>query len=508
MPQNQNPTAAPRGTQAPERRVKFVTLGCAKNEVDTDRMRTLVEACPQFCTVEQDEPADVIVVNTCSFLMSAVEEGVETTLQLLEERLEGGVSAPVVMCGCIPSRYGDEIAQEMPEVAAFVPVKDEDGIVSVLARVCDIGLPEAAARQDVENEASAVQDAPQHDATPLRTVRSACAYVKISDGCDRYCSFCAIPYIRGRYYSRQRDVILDEVRHLAAGGVREVVLIGQDTGIWGRDLPGKPTLASLMRDVAAIMAEVGGWVRVLYLQPEGLSDELVATIRDVPQIVKYIDIPLQHSASELLRRMNRTGSTEEFLAMVERLRAEIPGITLRTTGMAGFPGETDEQFDELCDFLEQAEFDYTAVFMYSQEEGTRAARMDGQVDEDVKLERTQRLQDIADTYGFASAAQRVGQTYRVLVDGFETDDEGNDELIGRAAFQAPDSDGVVHLGAPDGSIALGDFVDVRIDDAACYELFGTIVGREGSGANVDAGTDVHATDGSSQGSAEHEGKRA
>ena len=465
----QNPIAAPRGTAtAATPRVKFVTLGCAKNEVDTDRMRTLVEASPQFRTVEQDDEADVIVVNTCSFLMSAVEEGVETTLQLLGERLEGGISAPVVMTGCIPSRYGDEIAREMPEVAAFVPVKEEDGIVAVLAGVCSVDGVDAGEGEAPQRQESAA----------LRTVRSASAYVKISDGCDRYCSFCAIPYIRGHYYSRQRDVILDEVRHLAQGGVREVVLIGQDTGIWGRDLPGKPTLASLMRDVAAIMADVDGWVRVLYLQPEGLSDELVATIRDVPQIVKYIDIPLQHSASELLRRMNRTGSTEEFLAMVERLRAEIPGITLRTTGMAGFPGETEEQFDELCDFLEQAAFDYTAVFMYSQEEGTRAAHMDGQVDEDVKLERTQRLQDIADTYGFASAAERVGQTYRVLVDGFETDDEGNDELIGRAAFQAPDSDGVVHLGAPDGQVALGDFVDVRIDDAACYELFGTIVGRE------------------------------
>ena len=469
----QNPIAAPHGTAPDAPRVKFVTLGCAKNEVDTDRMRTLVEASPLFSTVEQDEEADVIVVNTCSFLMSAVEEGVETTLQFLGERLEGGVSAPVVMTGCIPSRYGDEIAQEMPEVAAFVPVKEEDGIVGVLARVCGVGEDAAPAGEPAPD----AEEAPAGDA-PLRTVRSASAYVKISDGCDRYCSFCAIPYIRGRYYSRQRDVILEEVRHLADGGVREVVLIGQDTGIWGRDLPGKPTLASLMRDVAAIMAQVDGWVRVLYLQPEGLSDELVATIRDTPQIVKYIDIPLQHSSSGLLRRMNRTGSTDEFLAMVERLRAEIPGITLRTTGMAGFPGETEEQFDELCGFLERSAFDYTAVFMYSQEEGTRAARMDGQVDEDVKLERTQRLQDISDTYGFASAAQRIGETYRVLVDGFETDDEGNDELIGRAAFQAPDSDGVVHLGAPDGEVALGDFVQVRIDDAACYELFGTIVARE------------------------------
>lgn len=469
-------------------RVKFVTLGCAKNEVDSDRMRTLVDASPLLASVEQDEEADVIVVNTCSFLMSAVQEGVECTLQLLEERLEGGITVPVVMSGCIPSRYGDEIAREMPEVAAFVPVAEEDGIVEVLARVLGISqeVEEGGSGPVVTPASGGTEDLSdadgRHEGGPcepvLRTVRSASAYVKISDGCDRFCSFCAIPYIRGRYYSRSREVVLEEVRHLAAGGVREVVLIGQDTGIWGSDLPGAPTLASLMRDVAAVMEPYGGWVRVLYLQPEGLSDELVATIRDVPQIVKYIDIPLQHSSAELLRRMNRSGSTEEFLAMVARLRAEIPGITLRTTGMAGFPGETDEEFDELCDFLEQAAFDYTAVFMYSQEEGTGAAEMANQVDEDVKLERTQRLQDIADTYGFASASARIGSTVRVLVDGFETDDEGQVELIGRAAFQAPDSDGVVHLGAPDGSVALGDFVTVRIDDAACYELFGTIEGVE------------------------------
>ena len=312
----------------------------------------------------------------------------------------------------------------------------------------------------------------------VRTVRSATAYVKISDGCDRFCSFCAIPYIRGRYYSRDMQTILSEVRHLAQGGVREVVLIGQDTGIWGRDLPGAPTLAALLREVARVMEPYGGWVRVLYLQPEGLTDELVETIRDVEQVVPYIDIPLQHSSQRVLRAMNRTGCTSEFLEMVARLRREVPGITLRTTGMAGFPGETDEDFDELCDFLDQAQFDYTAVFMYSREEGTAAADMPGQVDEDVKLERTQRLQDIADAYGFASAQARVGTTCRVLVDGFETDEDGQVELIGRTPFQAPDSDGVVHLGAPDGSVELGQFVDVLIEEAVCYELFGTILSTE------------------------------
>jgi ribosomal protein S12 methylthiotransferase len=435
------------------RRVCFVTLGCAKNEVDTDRMRAHIEADPRLTCTDDPNDAQLIVVNTCSFLVSAVEEGIETTLALVAERVDGQLACPVVMCGCIPARYGSEgLAAEMPEVAAFVPVAEEDGIAEVAARA--LGLEPLS---DAGEPAVA------------RTVQAAFAYVKISDGCDRFCSFCAIPYIRGRYYSRPLDQIMAEVRMLLEGGVRELVLIGQDTGIWGHDLPGAPTLAQLLRTVAEAARPYGAWVRVLYLQPEGLTDDLVAAIRDTPEVVKYIDIPLQHAAADVLARMNRTGSRAEFLAMVRRLRAEVPGITLRTTALVGFPGETEEEFEELCGFLEEAAFDYCAVFAYSQEEGTAAAEMDGQVPEDVKLEREQRVRDLADECGFASAAQRIGGTYRVLVDAVEDDGDGNVELVGRAAFQSPDSDGVVHLGDLDA--AMGDFVEVRIDDAACYELF-------------------------------------
>lgn len=436
-------------------KVSFITLGCAKNEVDTDRMRSLVEACGLFDVVDDPDDADAVVVNTCSFLVSAVEEGIEATLTLVNERLDGDRSRSIVMCGCIPSRYGDGVATEMPEVAAFVPVDEEDGIVTVLCRV--LGRAQTAAVAPVV----------------ARTVQSPAAYVKISDGCDRHCSFCAIPYIRGRYYSRALDEILPEVRMLVQGGVREIVLIGQDTGIWGYDLPGKPTLASLLRAVAAEVEPYGGIVRVLYLQPEGLTDELVETLRDVPALAKYIDIPLQHASASVLARMNRTGSKDEFLATVERLRREVPGIALRTTAMVGFPGETEEEFEELLSFLEQAAFDYCAVFAYSQEEGTAAAELAGQIPEPVKLAREQRVIDLTEACGFASAANRVGKVYRVLIDGEEDDGNGSVELVGRTAFQAPDSDGVVHLGACEAEI--GSFVDVLIDDAACYELFGTVL---------------------------------
>lgn len=436
----------------------FVTLGCAKNEVDTDRMRALL-LDDGFCEVDEVDEADVILVNTCSFLVSATSESIEATLELAEAVASGVRSRPIVMCGCVPSRYGADLAEELPEVAAFVRHDEEDGIVGIVRSV--LGLQPAEERLG--------------DGRVLRTIEGASAYVKISDGCDRFCTFCAIPYIRGRYYSRSEQEIVGEVRALMEGGVREVVLIGQDTGIWGRDLGEGQTLASLLRAVAREVRPYGGWVRVLYLQPEGMTDELIATIRDVDEVLPYIDIPIQHCSERLLRAMNRRGSTSELRALFERLRAEIPGMVLRTTAMAGFPGETDDEADELAAFIAEQEFDYTSVFAYSPEEGTRAARMDGQVDEAVKLERTQRLIDVAEQMGFSATAKHVGERVKVIVDGVEEGDDGP-ELIGHAWFQAPDCDGAIHI--EEGEAAVGDIVTCDLVDSFCYELIGSIVADE------------------------------
>ncbi len=435
-------------------RFLIVTLGCAKNEVDSDRMRALLLADGFSETLDAGD-ADVAIVNTCSFLASATEESVEATLALAEERSEGVRACPIVMCGCVPSRYGDALSDELPEVAAFVRAEDEDGIVGVVRDVLGMGADEGA-------------ELPK----TLRTVEGTSAFVKISEGCDRFCTFCAIPYIRGRYHSRAAEEIVSEVRDLMEGGVREVVLIGQDTGVWGCDLGEGETLASLLRRVAEAVRPYGGWVRVLYLQPEGMTDELIATIRDVPEVLPYIDIPIQHCSARVLKAMGRSGSPEELHALFTRLREEIPGMVLRTTGMAGFPGETDEEADELYDFISEEGFDYCSVFAYSQEEGTAAARMEGQVDEGVKLERTQRLIDLTEQLGFAATAQHVGERVRVIVDGIE-DSEDGPELIGHAWFQAPDSDGAVHI--PYGEATVGDVVTVDLVDSFCYELIGELV---------------------------------
>ena len=438
-------------------RFLIVTLGCAKNEVDSDRMRALLLA-DGFEETAETSGADVAIVNTCSFLASATQESVEATLALAEERAEGVRSCPIVMCGCVPSRYGDALRPELPEVAAFVRAEDEDGIVDVVRDV--LGLAPSAP----EGEPPAT----------LRTVEGASAFVKISEGCDRFCTFCAIPYIRGRYHSRPAGDIVAEVRSLMDGGVREVVLIGQDTGVWGCDLGEGDTLASLLRRVAEAVRPYGGWVRVLYLQPEGMTDELVATIRDVPEVLPYIDIPIQHCSERVLRAMGRPGSADALRELFARLRAEIPGMVLRTTGMAGFPGETDEEFEELYDFIAEQEFDYCSVFAYSQEDGTAAARMGDQVDEAVKLERTQRLVDLTEQLGFAATASHVGERVRVIVDGVEEGEDGP-ELIGHAWFQAPDSDGAVHIAC--GEAAVGDVVTVDLVDSFCYEMVGEIVGE-------------------------------
>ena len=437
-------------------RFLIVTLGCAKNEVDSDRMRALLLAAGFEETTDTDD-ADVAIVNTCSFLASATEESVEATLELAEERAAGVRACPIVMCGCVPSRYGDALADELPEVAAFVRAEDEDGIVDVVRDVLGIRGDERGEKPEL-----------------LRTIEGTSAFVKISEGCDRFCTFCAIPYIRGRYHSRPADEVVSEVRSLMEGGVREVVLIGQDTGVWGCDLGEVETLAALLRRVAEAVRPYGGWVRVLYLQPEGMTDELIATIRDVPEVLPYIDIPIQHCSARVLKAMGRSGSPEELHALFVRLRSEIPGMVLRTTGMAGFPGETDDEADELYEFIAEEAFDYCSVFAYSQEDGTAAARMDGQVDEDVKLERTQRLIDLTEQLGFAATAAHVGERVRVIVDGVEQTEDGV-ELIGHAWFQAPDSDGAVHI--PYGEAAVGDIVTVDLVDSFCYELVGELVGE-------------------------------
>lgn len=439
----------------------YITLGCAKNEVDTDRMRALLDAA-DYQEVDSAQDADAVIINTCSFLASATSESIETTLALAEEVNEGVCATRIIMCGCVPSRYGDQLPQELPEVSAFVRADEEDGIVAIVDDVLGVE-----------------RDMPSFIPNIKRTVEGSVAYVKISDGCDRFCSFCAIPYIRGRYHSRPADRIIAEARELVAGGVKEIVLIGQDTGIWGKDFKdendGPANLAQLLVALAEALRPLHVWIRVLYLQPEGMTDELIAAIRDTPEVLPYIDIPVQHCNERVLKSMHRSGSEQQLDELFAHLRSEIPGMVIRTTSLVGFPGETDEEAEQMLAFMDRNSFDYTSVFAYSREEGTRAAEMDVQVDEDVKLERAQKALDLAEALGFAATASHVGETAEVIIDGIEEND-GFSEFIGHAWFQAPDSDGAVHLDIEEACI--GDIVTVEFTDSFCYELVGHVVESE------------------------------
>lgn len=439
----------------------YITLGCAKNEVDTDRMRALLDAA-DYQEVDSAQDADAVIINTCSFLASATSESIETTLALAEEVNEGVRATRIIMCGCVPSRYGDQLPQELPEVSAFVRADEEDGIVAIVDDVLGVE-----------------RDMPSFIPNIKRTVEGSVAYVKISDGCDRFCSFCAIPYIRGSYHSRPADRIIAEARELVAGGVKEIVLIGQDTGIWGKDFKdendGPANLAQLLVALAEALRPLHVWIRVLYLQPEGMTDELIAAIRDTPEVLPYIDIPVQHCNERVLKSMHRSGSEQQLDELFAHLRSEIPGMVIRTTSLVGFPGETDEEAEQMLAFMDRNSFDYTSVFAYSREEGTRAAEMDDQVDEDVKLERAQKALDLAEALGFAATASHVGETAEVIIDGIEEND-GFSEFIGHAWFQAPDSDGAVHLDIEEACI--GDIVTVEFTDSFCYELVGHVVESE------------------------------
>ncbi len=429
-------------------RVCFVTLGCAKNEVDTAEMtKRLTAAGYEVC--DDASTADVVVVNTCSFIQAATEESLEAIFEVcdLPNFIEG--SAKLVVAGCMPARYGDDLASELGEAQAFVPCSKEDDIVEVLAGVLGDAAPHASMTADAQSPWAA----------------SPASYVKISDGCDRFCSFCAIPYIRGRYHSFPLETVRASVAERVEAGVREITLIAQDTGRWGEDFDEPSNTAALLATLADEFPQT--WFRLMYIEPQGVSDELLDVIALKPNVCKYLDMPLQHASKPVLRAMNRRGDESSHRELVARIRERVPGITLRTTLIAGFPGETDVDFDVLQNFLEEVEFDYVGVFPYSQEEGTRAAEMDGQIDEAIKIERAQSLRDISDAIGEAHVSARIGQEMDVLVLGREEDGQ----LYGRAMCQAPEVDGVVYL--EEGEV--GDIVRVRITDTLVYEMEGDVV---------------------------------
>lgn len=419
--------------------IAFLTMGCAKNEADSAHMQQdLIRA--GYNVVGLDEPSDCIVVNTCSFIQSATEESLEAIFEVAGYDSVKAGDTKLVVCGCLPSRYGEELDTELSEADRIVPCSKEDDIVQIMD-----GLFGRSSDKDRYE---------------IAFTYSPSEYVKISDGCNRFCSFCTIPYIRGRYHSFEYEDIRVEVGAMVDAGTKEIVLIAQDSGIWGLDLKPRRSLAWLLGNLAESYPSI--WFRVMYLQPAGLTDELLDVVASHSNICNYFDIPLQHCDPKILESMNRQGSRQEYEEMVKRIRERIPSAAIRTTLIAGYPGETEEQFDELCDFVSEAEFDYVGIFAYSPEDGTPAATMPDQVDDDVKRDRVTQLRDIADSVSSYIVSQRVGSELDVLVLGREDDGQ----LYARAQCQAPDVDGVTYLTSGE----VGQFERVTIGDTLMYEM--------------------------------------
>ncbi len=435
-------------------KVGFIGLGCEKNVVNTEQMIFKARAAGHTI-VDQAEGADAVVINTCGFIEPAKKEAIDTIMEIAELKKEGKVGK-IVVAGCLVQRYKDSIADEIYEADAFVDVGSFDDIADVLA--------------DLENKETVTRfadpDASSVEGERVRTTQRQTAYLKIAEGCSNRCAYCAIPAIRGRYRSREMGSILAEAREMAREGVKEIILIAQDTTNYGVDLYGKRRLCDLLREIAAI--DGVRWIRMLYLYADKITPELLELMASEEKILPYVEMAVQHSEDKILKAMRRPGGRQSLLQTLSDIRAALPDAVIRTTLIAGFPGETEKEFEGLCEFVRQARFDRLGVFPYSREEGTPAYDMPGQVPEEEKLRRAEVLEDIQSDIALQKLSARVGQTLTVLTEGF---DRYAECWYGRSYGEAPDIDGKIFFTAG-GHVKSGDFVKVRITDILDFDLLG------------------------------------
>ena len=447
----------------------IVSLGCAKNLVDSELMLGKLRE-RGFETVAEAEDADVIIVNTCAFIEEAREEAINTILELAELK-KSGKRRLLVVAGCLAQRYSEEIKAELPEVDAIVGINSVDEIADVVEKAWG-DAPGKVEEAVSDNYGVSYMNGPRVLSTPAGS-----AYLKIAEGCDNRCSFCAIPLIRGRMRSRTPEDIVSEAKELAAGGVREVNIIAQDTTKYGKDLFGEPRLSMLLKELDKI--EGFELIRLLYLYPDEIDDELIDTIASSKKIAHYIDLPLQHISDALLKKMNRRGDSAQVKNVISKLKAKMPDCIIRTTFIVGFPGETEEDFEELLSFVGDYDFDRIGVFKYSPEEGTPAAKMTGQVPEKVKQERYDILYSVAQSISHLKNINRIGQIVRVITEGVSED---GIFYYGRSYAEAPDSDGKIFFTSEE-PLEEGDIVEVELLIAEDYDMTGTATGSStGSGA--------------------------
>ena len=439
-------------------KVGFVSLGCPKNQLDTEVMLHEIISAGYEITPDETQ-ADVVVINTCAFIESAKKEAIENILDiawLKENRSLKGI----IVTGCLVERYHAQILEELPEVDAVLGVGSIHHIVDAL-RAVEKGKEKYVSVEDCNTVALG--------GDRVLTTPDYMAYIKIAEGCDNRCTYCAIPSIRGRFRSRPMEDIVNEAKNLEALGVKELTVVAQDITRYGLDLYGDYSLAKLLRRITEQTSIP--WIRLLYCYPDKMTDELIAEIRDNDRILKYIDMPLQHVSDRMLSAMNRHGDGQTVRQTVANLRREIPGLTLRTTFIVGFPGETQEDFDELCTFVKESRFEHAGVFTYSREEGTPAYDLPDQIDEQTKRDRMDVLMRIQMRINEQQNEERIGQTIRVLCEDFDAVSEAH---FGRSAADAPEIDGKVYFTSKR-RIAPGSFVDVRVDQVVDYDVYGTAV---------------------------------
>ena len=427
-------------------RINVVTLGCSKNVVDSEHVMAQLETAGYEVVFDSnDNDAATVVINTCGFIGDAKEESINTILQFVQAKSEGLIDRLFVI-GCLSERYADELRAEIPEVDDYFGARDFRGIVE---RLAGAWRPELATAR--------------HLTTPAHY-----AYLKISEGCNWRCAYCAIPLIRGGHVSVPMEQVVREAEELARGGVKELIVVAQDTTFYGVDLYGERKLAELLRRLAAI--DGVEWIRLHYTYPTGFPQEVIDVMRDEPKVCRYIDIPLQHIADTQLSAMRRGITKERTIALLDRLRREVPGIAIRTTLMVGFPGETEADFAELEEFVREQRFDRLGVFPYSAEEGTPSAEMADDVPEEVKQARVERIMKLQQEISLQNNLRRVGETYRVIVDRRE-----DDFYVARTEFDSPEVDEEILIPAAGGTLHPGEFRTVRITDAEEYDLYGELV---------------------------------
>ena len=438
------------------KKIAIISLGCSKNAVDSDQMKSMLEE-NNFTLTKDESEAEIVVVNTCGFIESAKEESIDTILEIGEYKRSGKCEI-LLVAGCLGERYKEDLIKELPEIDGILGTGNVNEIVEVVNLLLE---GEKTVRVGEINR--------EYDESIKRTIDEVeyTSFIKIAEGCDNLCTYCIIPKLRGKYRSRKMEAIIEEAKVLVDSGTKEIILIAQDTTKYGLDLYDEYRLPELLDSLNKI--ENLNWIRILYLYPDTFEFSLIESIKRNSKVVNYVDIPIQHISNSVLKRMNRKTSRESITELINTLRQEMPDITIRTTLIVGFPGETEEEFDELYEYVRKMKFDRLGVFAYSKEEDTPAALLEGQIDEDMKLERQAKIMELQQQVSANLNSERVDEEYEVLIE--EKVEEG--VYIGRTYMDSPEIDGAVYVHT-ERSLNSGDFVDVKISDYLEYDLIGDV----------------------------------